>query len=367
VIQQTEQAGSSGAAPGSLMAREIAQQPEVLAGLLDSALAEIRAVAGVLADRAPRFVLLAARGTSDHAALYAKYLFEIRLGLPCGLASPSTVTAYGSRPDLRDVLVISVSQSGGSPDLVEFTSVARTCGATTLAVTNAPGSALAAAAELQLDIQAGPERAVAATKTYGAELLTLYLTVDAMAGGDSATARELPAAAQSLVDRRREIADLAQRYRFASRLVVTGRGYSYPTAREAALKLMETSYVAAHAFSGADLLHGPLAMVDPQYPVLAVVPGGVGAAAMLPVLQRVRERGADVLVLGSEPDSEQPSSHSDGENQGRRVFALPAGLEEEVHPIVDILPLQWLALEVALARGLDPDAPRGLAKVTETW
>lgn len=344
-------------ARGTLMAAEIAEQPHVLQRLLDDGLADARGVADVLRERAPRFVILAARGTSDHAALYAKYLLEVRLGLPCGLASPSTMTGYGARPRLAEVLVVAVSQSGGSPDLVETMSVARECGATTLAVTNAPGSNLATAAELHLDVRAGSERAVAATKSYGAELLALYLLVDAWAGGSASAAAKLPAAASRLVARRPEVADLAQLYRFASRMVLTGRGYAYPTAREAAIKLMETGYLAANAFSGADLLHGPLAMIDPEYPVVAVVPDGVGARAMKPVLQRVRERGADLLVVGG----------AESVPAGTRAFRLPDGLDEEVHPIIDILPMQWLALEVAVARGLDPDSPRGLSKVTETW
>jgi glucosamine--fructose-6-phosphate aminotransferase (isomerizing) len=339
------------------MAAEVAEQPMVLQRLLDEARADATRAAAVIAAKAPRFVLLAARGTSDHAALYAKYLVEIRLGLPAGLASPSTLTAYGARPDLRDVLVVAVSQSGGSPDLLETLAVARACGATTLAVTNSPQSALAGAADLHLDVLAGPELAVAATKSYTAELLTLYLALDAWAGGDGSGANGLPEAARELVDRRPEVAELAQRYRFASRFVVTGRGYAYPTARESALKLMETSYVAAHAFSGADLLHGPLAMVDPEYPVLAVVPDGVGAAAMGPVLARIAASGADLLVLGG----------AEAGGAAARTFRLPAGLAEEVHPIVDVVPLQWLALEMSLARGHDPDRPRGLAKVTETW
>ena len=351
------QSGDAVPARGSLMAAEIAEQPDVLQRLLDEGLPDARRVAAAVAERAPRFVLLAARGTSDHAALYAKYLLEIRLGLPCGLVSPSTMTAYGARPRLADCLVVAVSQSGSSPDLVESMAVARECGATTLAVTNAPASDLAAAAELHLDVRAGAEQAVAATKSYSAECLALWLTVDALAGGDASGARGLPAAAAAMVARRAEVADLAQRYRFASRVVVTGRGYSYPTAREAAIKLMETSYLAAHAFSGADLLHGPLAMIDPAYPVLAVVPDGVGQAAMVPVLERVRASGADVLLLGGGASSAT----------GGRFLRLADGLAEQVHPIVDIVPLQWLALEIAVARGLDPDAPRGLAKVTQTW
>ena len=162
---------------GALMAAEISEQPELVSRLLDEGAAAAHQVAKSIAERPPRFVLLAARGTSDHAALYAKYLLEVQLALPCGLVSPSTFTSYGARPDLRDVLLVAVSQSGGSPDLVETTTRARTLGAMTLAVTNAPGSDLAESAELHLAVLAGPERAVAATKSYSAELLALWLLV----------------------------------------------------------------------------------------------------------------------------------------------------------------------------------------------
>ena len=293
------------------MLSEIAEQPQALARLLDHGISDVRSVAEVLRERAPRFVLFAARGTSDHAALYAKYLVEVLLGLPAGLASPSILTAYNARPDLRDVLVIAVSQSGGSPDLVQTAMVARECGATVVAVTNNPHSDLAAAAELHVDVMAGKEFAVAATKSYSSELLALWLLVDAWRGGDAATAREIPAVAAQHVTRLPEVSNLAQRYRFTDRLVLTARGYSYPTAREAALKLMETSYLSAHAFSGADLLHGPLAMIDADYPVIAVVPEGVGAAAMQPVLQRLREGNADLAVIGG------PSSTSYAGNTSR--------------------------------------------------
>jgi glucosamine--fructose-6-phosphate aminotransferase (isomerizing) len=345
-------------ARGALMSAEIEEQPEVLARLLaPEKLAGISSLANTIRERNPRFVLLAARGTSDHAALYAKYLVEVCLRLPAGLASPSTMTAYGARPDLSDVLLLTVSQSGGSPDLLETVRTARSGGATTLAVTNNPDSALAAEAELHLDILAGPERAVAATKTYSAQLLALWLVIEMLRGGDASAAHALPAAAARLVARRPEVADLASRYRFTDRLVTTGRGYSYPTAREAALKLMETSYVAAHAFSGADLLHGPLAMIDHDHPVVAIVPDGLGADAMRPVLERLAERGADVAVFGG----------NQAERQGTVRFNLGAPeVSEELHPIIDIIPLQLLALEMTLARGFNPDAPRGLNKVTRT-
>ncbi|MFC8847503.1 MULTISPECIES: SIS domain-containing protein [unclassified Micromonospora] len=342
------------------MAADISEQPAGYERLLSAEHAgAIARVAAVVAQRRPRHVVFTARGTSDHAALYAAYLTEIRLGLPAGLASPSAVTLYGARPDLSDALVVGVSQSGGSPDLTEVLRAARASGALTLAVTNNPDSPLAEVAELSVDIVAGHERAVAATKTYTAELLALLLLVEGVRAGDGA----LPAAERAALAALPELAartlddptpaQLAPRYRFAAQLVTTGRGYAYPTAREAALKLMETSYLPALAFSGADLLHGPLAMTDPDVPVLAVVGSGPGGRSMGEVLPRLGERRADVVVVGS------------ADVEGATRMAVPE-VDERYAPLLDILPLQRLALALALARGEDPDAPRGLRKVTAT-
>ncbi|WP_030780862.1 SIS domain-containing protein [Streptomyces sp. NRRL S-920] len=343
--------------PGRIMSREMAEQPAVLRRLLDTGAPAIRQTAERVAERKPRFVLLTARGTSDHAALYAKYLLEVRLGMPCGLASMSTITAYGAKPDLRDVLVVTVSQSGGSPDLVASAQAAREAGAITLAVTNNPDSPLAAVSQHHIDILAGPERALPATKTYTASLLALYLFVERLGGSDGAAAASLPELAAGLLARQDEVKALAARYRFAERMVITSRGYGYPTAKEAALKLMETSYIPALAYSGADLLHGPLAMVDNISPVIAVVTDGRGGEALQPVLDRLRGRGADLVVIGPKAQVEQASAG----------FVLPTdGVAEEVQPILEIIPLQLLAYEVTIARGQDPDAPRALAKVTET-
>ncbi|WP_328932580.1 MULTISPECIES: SIS domain-containing protein [unclassified Streptomyces] len=343
--------------PGRIMAREMAEQPAVLRRILDEGAPRIRRVTQEVAARTPRFVLLTARGTSDNAALYAKYLLEIRLGLPCGLTSMSTTTAYGAHPDLTDVLVVTVSQSGGSPDLVASTRAAREAGAITVAVTNNPDSPLAAVSEYHVDIMAGPEKALPATKTYTASLLALYLFVEGLRGGDGAAAKALPDLAEQLLARQGEVRTLASRYRFAERMVITSRGYGYPTAKEAALKLMETSYIPALAYSGADLLHGPLAMVDNVSPVIAVVTDGRGGAALQPVLDRLRGRGADLVVIGPAGQVEQASAG----------FVLPVeGVPEELQPVLEILPLQLLAYEVTIARGQDPDAPRALAKVTET-
>lgn len=343
--------------PGRIMAGEMAEQPAVLRRLLERGAPRIRAVAAKVAAREPRFVLLTARGTSDNAALYAKYLIEVLLGKPAGLTSMSTTTAYGATPDLTDCLVITVSQSGGSPDLVASTRAAREAGAVTVAVTNNPESPLAEVSEFHIDVLAGPEKALPATKTYTAELLALYLFVEGLRGGDSTAADVLPDLAEGILARGAEVKALASRYRFAERMVITSRGYGYPTAREAALKLMETSYIPALAYSGADLLHGPLAMVDNISPVIAIVPEGRGGEALQPVLDRLRGRGADLVVIG-------PQTQVDAASAG---FALPTkDVAEEVQPILEILPLQMLAYEVTIARGQDPDAPRALAKVTET-
>ena len=360
---------------GGGMAADIAEQPEVYSRLLEPAHADpIAHIAARIAANPPRHIVFTARGTSDHAALYGAYLTEIRLGIPAGLASPSAVTVFGARPDLRDALVIGVSQSGGSADLVEVVRVARESGAQTLAITNNPSSALAGAAELHIDVAAGHERAVAATKTYTAELLALLLLIEGVRGGDGRPAADereaigrLPQlAAGTLTDE--TPVQLAPRYRFAGRVVTTGRGYAYPTARETALKLMETSYLAALAFSGADLLHGPLAMADPDVPVLAVVGGGPGGDAMREVLARLGERRADVVAIGpaDTPGAADERWSGAAPTSYAALRIVTPDVDERYAPMLDILPLQRLALALALARGEDPDAPRGLNKVTVT-
>lgn len=335
------------------MAAEIAEQPGIFERILASSCQGWDRVCEQVRQAEPRFVLLAARGSSDHAALYAKYLIETELGIPAGMASTSAYTIYDADIRLDNVLWIAISQSGSSPDLVEATKAARRGGATTLAVTNATDSPLAQAAHLLLDLHAGPERAVAATKTYTASLLTLWLFIARWGQLTLQPAHRIPGlAADALTSGR--IEPVALRYRFAARLLTTSRGYSYATAREAALKLMETCYVQAQAFSGADLLHGPIAMVDNEEPVLAVVPDGAGGRALAPVLTRLCERGADLCVIGN---LDVPAAEH---------VPVPGGLPESLAPILQILPLQLLVHQMSLSRGYDPDQPRGLSKVTHT-
>ncbi len=340
------------AVAGARMAAEVAEQPAVFDSIV-ARRGDLTSVADLISARRPRFALLAARGSSDHAALYAKYLIEVLLQLPAGLVSPSTTTLYGAEPDLSDVLYLSVSQSGGSPDLVAATEAARARGALTIAVTNTPASPLSDAAELSVDIKAGDELAVAATKTYTATLLSLYLLIDAVRGGTGEAVAGLGELAGQALDV--PIDEAVERYRKIERMVTTGRGYSSATAAEAALKLAETSYLAARAYSGADLLHGPVAAIDADTGVVAVTSKGRGGEAMRDVVAAVRERGAEVLAVGS------GAANVDA---GLRIDVPETA--EEVAPILEVLPLQRLALALSLTRGEDPDQPRGLKKVTRT-
>ena len=341
--------------PGSSMTIEIVEQAEVIERLLIRGAAAIHEASHSIQQRQPKFALLVARGTSDNAALYGKYLLETEVGIPCGLASPSAFTLYKARQDLSQVLVVCVSQSGGSPDLIETMKKAREFGATTVAITNSPESDLAGASEYLIDIMAGTESAVAATKSYTAELLALWIMCRSMTGRTLAAAHLLPSTAARYAGMRAELNEVAQHFSNATRIVTTARGFNYPTAREAALKLMETCYISAEAFSSADLLHGPMASISDGSPVIAIAPDGAGGRAMLPVLSRLDQIGADTFLLGNVIARD---------HQGPRFQLRPHA--EALSPIVDIIPLQLLALEMAIARGLDPDRPRGLDKVTKT-
>ncbi|RKS80045.1 glucosamine--fructose-6-phosphate aminotransferase (isomerizing) [Motilibacter peucedani] len=331
--------------PGEAMLAEIAEQPAALQRLLHDGSEEIASARRRIASFAPRLVLFVGRGTSGHAGVYAKYLTEVHGGLPTGFISPSSLTVYKARPVLDKAVVITVSQSGGSPDLVEATAALKALGALTVAVTNNAASALAAVADLHVDVLAGPEKAVAATKTYTSELLALYLL---LVGGDASA---VPGAAQATLEHDEQVDRAAERYRFTQRVITTGRGFSSATASEAALKLMETSYLSAQAFSAAELLHGPIAVLGPGVPVIAVRTPGAGADSMSPLLERLAAERVDVLTVGPAGGLEVATD----------------GLPEELHPVVNILPLQRLAWRLALDRGEDPDRPRGLLKVTETW
>ncbi|HEU5204300.1 MAG TPA: SIS domain-containing protein [Candidatus Limnocylindrales bacterium] len=349
---------------------EILEQPAVAERFLQHGLPEVRRIADALADREIDVVLIAARGTSDHAGLYAQYLFGALHRLPVALATPSLVSLYGIAPRLDRALVIGISQSGRSPDVVAVLDAARAQGAPTIAITNAPGSPLARAAEHPIDVAAGPELATAATKTYTAQLLAvaalaaaLPATPDAQALGGSPAERctvleGIPAALTQALAVEHAAGALAEARRNLDRCTVLGRAFDYATAREWSLKLKELAQVHAEPYSSADFQHGPLALVEPGYQVLAVAPSGLAGADLAKLVRRLREEhDVDALVVSDDPDIRAAGTAS---------LELPSGLPEWLMPIVSIVPGQLFALYLTVARGLDPERPRWISKVTET-
>ena len=336
---------------------EIDAQPEIAERLLLEAPAQLEPLVAAVRERGLTHVVIAARGTSDHAAIYAQYVLGALAGLPVALAAPSLFTRYASPPRIGDALVIGISQSGRSPDIVAVIEEARRQGAVTVAVTNGRSSPLATAAEHRLDLRAGPERSVAATKTYTAELLLIAML--AVALGDDREGREalagVPEAQRTalrLADRATELAD--ERAGMAD-CVVLGRGFNLATAHEWALKLKELTYVRAQAYSSADFQHGPVASLAHGGDVLAIVARGPLAADAVELVQRLRaERRARVLLLAGEP-------LPDVDHLG-----FPDDLPEWISPIVDIIPAQLFVAALASAKGLDVERPRGLHKVTLT-
>jgi glucosamine--fructose-6-phosphate aminotransferase (isomerizing) len=351
----------------TFMRDEIFEQPDIVARLAADLTPYRDAVAGARSAGA-RFVLYAARGTSDNAAVYGKYLATIHAGLPAGLAVPSSATVYDTPLDLRECLVVGISQSGETPDVAEYVAHARRAGAFTIAVTNDDDSLLARQADTVLATHAGRERAVAATKTFTSQLAVLALFW-ATWSDDPALLRALrddvPGAMRAALSLEGEVAEIAQWLRFSERLLVAARGYNFATALEAALKFKETSYIAAMPYSAADLMHGPIAMVGPGYPALLHSLSGRALPAMRQLERDLLERRAELVVV--EDTQEGAKDTLEGSERGRRRgLRLPQAVPEPLSPLVAIVPGQMLALHLAAARGYDPDRPRGLNKVTKT-
>jgi glucosamine--fructose-6-phosphate aminotransferase (isomerizing) len=339
---------------------EILEQPESLGRLLSSQRNRVEKIADSISSQDTRFIFLAARGTSDNAGRYANYLWGARNGLPLALATPSLFTYYKRPPRLRGAFVVGISQSGQSPDIISVLEEGRRQGCPTLAITNEPDSPLAQAADLVLDIQAGVERAVAATKTYTAELLAIAMLSAGMSGSEQAwqELERVPGWVEGVLKADPEIAGMAQRYRYMNQCVVLGRGYNYATAFEWALKIKELSYVAAEPYSPADFLHGPIAIVDRGFPVLAVAPEGKVFDSLMGLLNQLKhEQLAELVVISNAAESLKLA---------QSPIALPAGVPEWLTPIVSIVPAQLFAYHLTRAKGYDAEKPRTIRKVTET-
>jgi len=324
---------------------EIAEQVHVAQRLLQLGAAAASTIGERVREAPQPGFVIAARGSSDNAALYAKYLFGVRNQALVALAAPSLFTHYARPPRLNGQCVIGISQSGESPDVIAVVEEARRQGSLTVAITNEAASKLAHAAELVMSMEAGPELSVPASKTYTASLLALALISQAInpEPAFAAALASVPDAIARTLEREDDLAPLVLPL-MGPRAVVLGRGFNFSTAEEIALKLSETSYVLARAWSVADFEHGPVAIVEAGLPVVIVDGRGRVASDLESVKARLEAKGCHVLHL----------------------FDV-SGLPEELTPIPLAVLGQLLAHQVAVARGIDPDRPRAIQKVTRTW
>jgi len=343
----------------SYMLDEIRQQPDAIARMVETQLSNVESAAKEIAQRDISLIVMAARGTSDHAAIYGKYLLEIENGYPVALADPSVFTLYGAELRMGRALVIGISQSGQAADVAEYLERSRKYGALTLDITNEPGSALTQVAHHTIFCDAGRELGVAATKTYTSTLAALYL-LSAVLKGDRSRRDALlrcTDAMRAALSIEEQVAERAERYRYMQEGHVISRGLNLCTALETALKMAETSYVALKAYSAADFLHGPIAAVDEGEACFLIAPPGKAYQTMLDMARRLRDMNAETVVLSSEDDIL---------SVGTTPLRLDVTVDEELSPLVYIVPGQLLAFHLAVTRGHDPDRPRGLSKVTIT-
>lgn len=350
------------------MREEILQQPGALDKTLRLELRNVERLKKIMEVRPPRMIVLVARGTSDNAATFGRYLLEITTGIPVSLAAPSIFTLYGAGFRFEDALVVAISQSGESTDTNLVLQKAREAGALTVGITNEPESTLAKLADHCFLVRAGREKSVAATKTYTGQLMMLYLLAYALGAKLKLDdLRRLPEWAAQALKLEPEIRERAERYCFMRHGVVVGRGLNYANAYEFALKLMETCYVVAERFSSADFLHGPIAMVESAFPVFLFAPGGVTWPSIKEMREKLLGLKADTLLITDRSNREAIAADPG------RVITVPAKLSSKgplpadvFTPIPYVIPAQLLAASLAKEKGLNPDQPRTLSKVTQT-
>lgn len=336
----------------TLMFNEARETAAVVSRQLDANEAVVAKLAATLRARPPRFIVTCARGSSDHAATYAKYVFETQLGIVTASASPSVTSIYEARQRLEGALYVAISQSGKSPDLVRNAQAARAAGAHVLAMVNVEDSPLAAAADTVLPLRAGPERSVAATKSYLAALAAV-LHLAARWKDDPALGQALAALPQALAEGwDADWSPLVEGLAGARGLFVVGRGYGFAAAQEAALKFKETCGLHAEAFSAAEVRHGPMALVGPDFPVLFFAQDDDTLDGTLEVAREFRARGAPVWVAA-------PGVGGEG------VLPLAASAPIAA-PLLTVQSFYRAANALAIRRGFDPDVPPHLNKVTET-
>lgn len=342
----------------SLMLQEIAEQPAALEKTITEERRKIERLGQSIKGREVNLIVLVARGSSDNAALFGRYLLEITTGIPVSLSAPSVHTLYHAQLNLKHALVVGVSQSGEGEDINRVLENARRGGAFTLGITNEPSSSMVGLVDETLLMHGGKERSVAATKTFTGQMMLFYMLASAFAqDGRSIQFEAIPAFVARSLEQQPAIVELVQRYVFMENCVVVGRGLAYANAYELALKLMETCYVVAERFSSADFLHGPVAMIERHFPVILFAPPGVMLDGTRRLIQRLQELRADTLAITSDVETAGMCSRS---------IIMPREIDEFLAPIPYIIPAQLFAALLAEAKGLDPDKPRSLSKVTRT-
>jgi glutamine---fructose-6-phosphate transaminase (isomerizing) len=354
----------------STMRDEIRQQPDAIERTLTGEWGQVEQLRAHFQAHRPRFIVLAARGTSDNAAQFGRYLLEITTGIPVSLAAPSVYTLYQSKLDLKDALVVAISQSGESTDINIVLERAKEAGASTIGITNEPDSALAKLAQHTFLVRAGKEKSVAATKTYTGQLFIMYLLAHALGAPiQRDDLKKLPEFAAAALELEPEITERAERYRFMQHAVVVGRGLNYANSFEFALKLMETCYIVAERFSSADLLHGPIAMLEASFPAFVLAPSGVTWTPIRELLEKLVSLKAETLVLTDRSNADALRVSGLEKN----VVTIPStlahnsmGPAELFTAIPYIIPGQLFAASLADVKGLDPDKPRTLSKITLT-
>jgi len=339
------------------MLQEIAEQPAALEKTIREERGKVASLARFLRSRDVGLIVLVARGSSDNAALFGRYLLEIRTGIPVSLSAPSVHTLYNAKLNFNRALVIGVSQSGEGEDINLVLKNASACGAYTVGITNESASSMAGIVDETLLMHGGRERSVAATKTYTGQLLLFHMLADALSDVEKLDYDAIPDFAAHALEQSDEIKELVERYVFMENCVVVGRGLIYANAYEMALKLMETCYVVAERFSSADFLHGPLALVERHFPIIMFAPPGITLNSVKILLDRLNELRADTLVITGDEETARKAS---------RAILMDEEISEFLSAIPYIIPAQLFAAMLADAKGLDPDSPRSLSKVTRT-
>lgn len=343
----------------SQLVQEIKEQPDALARFLREESANVGRIAKKLKTANVKYATIAARGSSDNAATYAVYVLAAFNGLNVALATPSLYTFYKKPPRLQDSVVIGISQSGESTDILAVMEEARRQHAPTLAVTNFADSALARIADDTILLHAGEEKTIASTKTYSTSLAALALLSISM-DADPARAHELeslPSAVSAALGTSASAEQAAARWKATRACLVIGRGFNYATAFEIAQKIKELAYVIAEPYSSADFLHGPIAVIENRLPVIFIAPSGVLQADSIEVMKKLKDKGADLVVIS---DGDAALALADA------PIALPNSVPEWLSPFTTIIAGQLLAYHLTRAKGIDPDHPRGLTKVTRT-